>query len=134
TLQHPSHHHHARRRFPGALRVTRRMRPGSFLPSRPACVSRSRRPPFHHHTEDRLVTGQPAPASPTANTDSRGKPILVADKVGRHFDTAEGSVIAVDDISFSVNENEFVSVIGPSGCGKSTLFNLIGGLLPMGEG
>ncbi|HWK70771.1 MAG TPA: ABC transporter ATP-binding protein [Burkholderiaceae bacterium] len=80
------------------------------------------------------MTGQPAPASPTANTDSRGKPILVADKVGRHFDTAEGSVIAVDDISFSVNENEFVSVIGPSGCGKSTLFNLIGGLLPMGEG
>ena len=34
----------------------------------------------------------------------------------------------VDDISFSVQPGEFVSVIGPSGCGKSTMFNIIAGL------
>ena len=47
----------------------------------------------------------------------------------KRFTTAEGSVIAVDDVSFDVARGEFVSVIGPSGCGKSTLFNIIGGLL-----
>ncbi len=55
--------------------------------------------------------------------------ILVADKVGVRFETAEGPVTAVDEVSFSVRPGEFLSIIGPSGCGKSTVFNVIGGLL-----
>ena len=35
---------------------------------------------------------------------------------------------AVNDISFSVQKGEFVSIIGSSGSGKSTLLNMIGGL------
>lgn len=34
----------------------------------------------------------------------------------------------LDELSFHVNDGEFVTIIGPSGCGKSTLFHLIGGL------
>lgn len=34
----------------------------------------------------------------------------------------------LDDISLSVKQQEFVSIVGPSGCGKSTLFHIIGGL------
>jgi NitT/TauT family transport system ATP-binding protein len=41
----------------------------------------------------------------------------------------ERSVHALDGVSLSVREGEFVSVIGPSGCGKSTLFGIIGGLI-----
>ena len=33
------------------------------------------------------------------------------------------------DISFSVQEREFVSILGPSGCGKSTILNVLAGLL-----
>jgi NitT/TauT family transport system ATP-binding protein len=60
--------------------------------------------------------------------------ILVADNVVVEFDTAEGPIIAVDDVSFEVGPGEFFSVIGPSGCGKSTLFNVIGGLLGQHQG
>jgi NitT/TauT family transport system ATP-binding protein len=40
----------------------------------------------------------------------------------------------LENISFTVNEGEFVSLIGPSGCGKTTLLQLIAGLLPLQEG
>jgi NitT/TauT family transport system ATP-binding protein len=55
--------------------------------------------------------------------------ILTAEDVAVRFETAEGPVTAVDNVSFSVRQGEFLSIIGPSGCGKSTLFNVIGGLL-----
>jgi NitT/TauT family transport system ATP-binding protein len=60
--------------------------------------------------------------------------ILTADDVAVRFETAEGPVVAVDNVSFSVRQGEFLSIIGPSGCGKSTLFNVIGGLLAQHEG
>src|ERR1700761_375530 len=55
--------------------------------------------------------------------------ILVVDNVVKRFETPDGTLTAVDHVSFSVAPGEFVSLIGPSGCGKSTLFNIIGGLL-----
>jgi NitT/TauT family transport system ATP-binding protein len=60
--------------------------------------------------------------------------ILVAENIGVRFETAEGPVIAVDDMTVQVRPGEFLSIIGPSGCGKSTLFNVIGGLLTQHEG
>jgi NitT/TauT family transport system ATP-binding protein len=64
----------------------------------------------------------------------KSDPILVADDIYVRFDTPEGSITAVDHMSFDVKPGEFVSVIGPSGCGKSTLFNVIGGLLTNHQG
>src|SRR5215831_4908415 len=63
-----------------------------------------------------------------------GDPILVADQIVVRFETPDGPITAVDNVSLKVRPGEFLSVIGPSGCGKSTLFNVIGGLLGQHEG
>ncbi|MBB3063754.1 MULTISPECIES: ABC transporter ATP-binding protein [Limibacillus] len=44
--------------------------------------------------------------------------------VSKHF----GDVVAVDNASFDIPANRFVSIIGPSGCGKSTLLRVVSGL------
>ena len=56
-------------------------------------------------------------------------PILVVENIVKRFETQDGVLTAVDDVSFTVAPGEFLAVIGPSGCGKSTLFNVMGGLL-----
>ncbi|MCC7023512.1 MAG: ABC transporter ATP-binding protein [Thermomicrobiales bacterium] len=43
-------------------------------------------------------------------------------------DRQRGRVMAVDDVSATIGDGEFVCIVGPSGCGKSTLLNVIGGL------
>ena len=43
-------------------------------------------------------------------------------------------VIAVDHVSFTVEEGEFVALVGPSGCGKTTTLNLVAGLLELSDG
>jgi NitT/TauT family transport system ATP-binding protein len=57
------------------------------------------------------------------------EPILVVENIVKRFETQDGVLTAVDDVSFAVAPGEFLSVIGPSGCGKSTLFNIMCGLL-----
>jgi ABC-type nitrate/sulfonate/bicarbonate transport system ATPase subunit len=49
--------------------------------------------------------------------------------VSMRYTTDNGFVDVLKNISFSVGEREFVSLLGPSGCGKSTLLDLVAGLL-----
>ena len=49
--------------------------------------------------------------------------------VGMKYQSLNGEITALENISFSVHEGEFVSIVGPSGCGKSTLLSIISGLL-----
>jgi putative ABC transport system ATP-binding protein len=50
------------------------------------------------------------------------------DRVSRHYTMGETSVRAVNELSLSVANNEFLALLGSSGSGKSTLLNLIAGL------
>ena len=50
----------------------------------------------------------------------------------RSLDGAD--VCALQDVSLSIERNEFVSIVGPSGCGKSTLLRLIAGLIRVSSG
>jgi ABC-type lipoprotein export system ATPase subunit len=49
--------------------------------------------------------------------------------VHKTYRRATSEVAAISDLSFSVDEGEFIAVRGPSGCGKSTLLSLAGGLV-----
>ncbi len=62
------------------------------------------------------------------------KKVLELKNVSKKYQAKNGEIEALKDISFFVNEGEFVSIIGPSGCGKSTLLSIIAGLEPKTEG
>ncbi|MFV9511091.1 ABC transporter ATP-binding protein [Tepidibacillus sp. LV47] len=59
---------------------------------------------------------------------------ITLEKVSKNYHTKTEEIVAVKDISFTVNTGEFVSLVGPSGCGKSTILSMIAGLFPPSEG
>ncbi|HSW65793.1 MAG TPA: ABC transporter ATP-binding protein [Bacillota bacterium] len=54
--------------------------------------------------------------------------MLTVSKLTRSFNSGDGTVTAISNLSFEVPEGKFASVIGRSGSGKSTLLSLLGGL------
>jgi len=57
-------------------------------------------------------------------------PILEANNLRKEFD----GLVAVDDVSFTVDSDEIVAIIGPNGAGKTTIFNLLSGVLKATSG
>jgi NitT/TauT family transport system ATP-binding protein len=49
--------------------------------------------------------------------------------VSMQFPTANGPLQVVKDMSFSINQGDFISLVGPSGCGKTTLMNMAAGFV-----
>ena len=54
--------------------------------------------------------------------------IIELKEINKKYYNMKGELTAIEDISFSVFEGEYVAIVGPSGCGKSTLLNIIGNI------
>ena len=63
-----------------------------------------------------------------------GEPILQIKNLTTIFPAGNNGLHALDDISFSVYPEQFISVLGPSGSGKTTLLRVLAGLLPPTQG
>ena len=62
------------------------------------------------------------------------KEILKFDKINHTYHTVQGEIKALENLSFEVYENEFLSIVGPSGCGKTSILSLISGLIKPSSG
>ena len=57
-------------------------------------------------------------------------PLLKCENVTKRF----GGLVAVDEMSFTIDHGEMMAIVGPNGAGKTTMFNLINGVFPADEG
>jgi NitT/TauT family transport system ATP-binding protein len=62
------------------------------------------------------------------------EPYIALNGVSFSYHRPDGEIEALSDITFSVFQGEFVSLVGPSGCGKSTILSILAGLLKAGGG
>jgi branched-chain amino acid transport system permease protein len=76
------------------------------------------------------VAPEMAAALPMRAKPAAGEVVLQIEKARKEF----GGLVAVNDMTFSVNAGEIVGLIGPNGAGKSTMFNLVTGVLPLTRG
>ena len=78
----------------------------------------------------RAIVTAPAVAGESMKRGAAGPSAITIDKLTKRF-PAPGSAekfTVLHDISLTVEEGQFVSIVGPSGCGKSTLLNVIAGI------
>jgi NitT/TauT family transport system ATP-binding protein len=68
-----------------------------------------------------------------AGSGSSSAPLLRVERLRKTF-AGPPAVQVLANISFSVRQGEFVSIVGPSGCGKTTLLLALAGLLPVDSG
>jgi NitT/TauT family transport system ATP-binding protein len=60
--------------------------------------------------------------------------LLRVSNVRKVFESAHGTYIALDGVSLTISDGEFLCLLGPSGCGKSTLLNILAGFEPATAG
>ena len=60
--------------------------------------------------------------------------VLEVSNLKKYYHTPTEEILALDNISFDVNEGEFISIVGPSGCGKSTILSILSNLIDKSSG
>lgn len=80
-----------------------------------------------------MMTAEVLETCPTTRSIHTENRIEISHVSLRYF-TPQAEILALSDISLTVEPGEFVGLIGQSGCGKSTLLSIIAGILPPSEG
>lgn len=62
------------------------------------------------------------------------KKILEVSHLKKYYHTPKEEILALDNISFDVQDGEFISIVGPSGCGKSTILSILSNLIDKSSG
>ena len=62
------------------------------------------------------------------------KKILEVSNLKKYYHNLSEEILALDNISFSLYEGEFISIVGPSGCGKSTILSILSNLIDKSSG
>ena len=60
--------------------------------------------------------------------------ILEVNKLNKTYHTLKNETKTLDDVSFSIDKGDFISIVGPSGCGKSTILSILNGLINKSSG
>jgi NitT/TauT family transport system ATP-binding protein len=60
--------------------------------------------------------------------------MITVSGVTKRYGAGDSAIVALENISFTVEDGEFLAVVGPSGCGKSTLLRILAGLQPASDG
>ncbi|MGI8471272.1 ABC transporter ATP-binding protein [Pectobacterium brasiliense] len=89
---------------------------------------------IHHAPTDEGFTLLTPPTLIHRATDTSQPPLLSLKNIHTHYSTAQGKVLAVDDVSLTILPGETLGLVGESGCGKSTLSKTILRLLPPSHG
>ncbi len=69
----------------------------------------------------------PRDESPRGEASDARLPAVQAERVTKVFGAGQDRVVALDDVTLPIRQNEFFTLLGPSGCGKTTLLRLIAG-------
>src|ERR1700748_3483940 len=85
--------------------------------------------------EMKVVPSRPDSEVQTAPARGPATAMIEIDRVSQVFQTSRRqSHLALSEISLSIEDGAFVSILGPSGCGKSTLLYIVGGFVNPTEG
>lgn len=74
------------------------------------------------------------PGENVEEQSSKRDKLIVLRDIRKSYESREGSILAIEDITFEVEEGDFVVIVGPSGCGKTTLLKIVAGLLDFDKG